>query len=121
MSDPRCECGHRAAQHPYLTETFPDACSECSCERFTPWLLQEGDACPVVGRLQAGPESDGDMMSAVQFQMRICESALCRGEHVPCSRCEVLVEHEARLRAEIERLRREIDELTGEATPAPSP
>jgi hypothetical protein len=57
------------------------------------------------------------MLTPNQFQMRLCESALCRGEHPPCSRCEVLVAHDARLRAEIERLRDRVESISDEAGP----
>jgi hypothetical protein len=117
LNTPPCECGHSALRHPYLTETFPDACSECPCERYTARDAHEGVACPLIAPFDAVPESADEIMSAVQFQIRLCDTALCRGERTPCSRCEVIVAHEARLRAEIERLRDEFTALTMKSGP----
>ena len=117
MSDSPCECGHSVRRHPYLTETFPDACSECPCERYMAREVEREVACPLIAPFEAVPESADEMMSAVQFQMRLCEAALCRGERSPCSRCEVIVAHEAKLRAEIERLRDEVAALSMKSGP----
>jgi len=116
VSDWRCECGHTAKRHPYLTATFPDACSDCPCERFTPMKIEieEGAHCELIRPLTGGLLSTDEPLTPVQFQMRLCDSASCRGERTPCSRCEPIVAHDSRLRAEIERLREEIEGLTRE-------
>ena len=119
MSDWRCECGHSASRHPYLTATFPDACSDCPCERFTLLTVQleEGAHCELIGPLSGGLHSSDEPLTPVQLQMRLCESVSCRGERTPCSRCEPIVQHDSRLRAEIERLRADIESMWREPAP----